>query len=105
MNRFAKYARTPRGKYVRHKQNARRRGVGFELTFAQWWHIWDMSGKWLLRGNRRGKYAMLRIADAGPYSVANVYIARVEVNTAECNRTRHQPMDQRSVQAVDAVPF
>lgn len=98
MTRYRRYAGTPRGKYVRHKANAKRRGVGFELTFAQWWHIWDVSGKWLLRGNRKGKYAMLRIADAGPYCIANVYIARMEVNTCECNRTRHVPVEQREVQ-------
>jgi hypothetical protein len=105
MSRFKKYRHTPRGKYTRHKVNAKRRGVAFLLTFEQWWHIWDVSGKWPLRGNRAGMYAMLRIADAGPYSVANVYIARMEVNTCECNRTRHVPLEQRLVQANDAVPF
>lgn len=105
MTKEQRYALSPRGRYVRHKANAKRRGVGFQLTFAQWWHIWDMSGKWSQRGNRHGQYAMLRMADAGSYCVANVYIARMEVNTIECNRTRHVPLAERLAACNDSVPF
>lgn len=103
MTKGQRYELTPRGKYHRHRKNARTRGVAFELTFDQWMHLWNASGRWAQRGNRAGQYVMLRLNDAGAYSMANVYIALMEVNVAECNRTRHIPEAQRSANA--DVPF
>jgi hypothetical protein len=85
--RMRRYLETPKGKYAIHKKNAARRGVPFNLTFEQWWDIWERSGKWEKRGNRRGQYCMARNGDLGAYEIGNVRIERHETNTAERNRS------------------
>jgi hypothetical protein len=82
-----RYWSTPKGKYSKHKANAVRRGVAFSLTFQEWWRIWEQSGKWGKRGNRRGMYQMCRIGDLGGYELGNVYIGKHEQNTADRNRS------------------
>lgn len=69
-----KWRATPRGQYSVHKHNAAVRGVGFDLTYEQWWSIWALSGRWSKRGNRHGLYVMCRRSDEGPYTLDNVYI-------------------------------
>lgn len=76
-----RYEASPRGKYQCHKQNAKRRRVPFELTFAQWLQVWAQSGRFGQPG-----YVMSRNADRGPYAVGNVEIVPREINTAERNR-------------------
>lgn len=56
------------------RQNAAKRGLGWELNLWQWWSIWQQSGKWAQRGRGNG-FMMCRINDVGPYAVGNVYIA------------------------------
>lgn len=82
-----RYRETPRGRYTKHKVNARRRGVEFLLTFEEWWGVWAKSRRWKKRGNRRGQYNMMRYNDEGPYAAGNVHIGRHEGNVAERNRT------------------
>lgn len=119
LERSRRYRQTPRGKYSLHKRNALHRGVGFELTFDQWWAIWSLSGKWGQRGNRKGLFCMMRYADRGPYAVGNVSIGSWSANTAERNQTspvrRHtarttavtwQPDDiSDTVEDAEAAPF
>ena len=81
-----KYWSTPKGKYCRHKANAKKRGVEWQFTFETWWAFWESSGKWPYRGNRKGKYQMARNGDRGPYSPSNCRIVKQESNTAERNR-------------------
>ena len=71
--------RSPLGAFRSQKINARRRGIAWEMTFADWWRIWDVSGKWSQRGRGQG-YVMARKGDTGPYSVDNVYIATSSQN-------------------------
>ena len=59
--------------YRKQRSNARRRGIKWDLSFADWWRIWQESGRWDERGRGRG-YCMARWADDGPYSVENIYI-------------------------------
>jgi len=66
--------RTPRGAFSGQKRNAKARGIGWELTFWQWWTIWQQSGHWEERGRGQG-YMMCRYGDVGPYAVGNIYIA------------------------------
>jgi hypothetical protein len=67
MNRFKKYRHTPKGRFTRHKANAKRRGVPFEIEFEEWLHFW---------GDKLGNpdYVMCRPGDEGPYAWWNVYI-------------------------------
>lgn len=82
-----RYLETPRGKYSRHRANAKRRGVSFTLTFEEWWSVWATSRRWPHRGNTRNKYCMARNGDVGGYDPGNVRIAKWTRNTAERNRT------------------
>lgn len=74
------FRRTPLNRYLEHKVHAERRGIEFRLTLAQWWTIWEESGRWDQRGNKRGQFGMARSLDRGPYAVGNVEIQTVEEN-------------------------
>lgn len=65
-------------RFARQAINARRRGIPFELTFEQWWSLWQQSGHYADRS--RGGYIMGRIGDTGPYAVNNVYICTAAQN-------------------------
>ena len=61
--------------YTTHKSNAKRRGVGFVLSFEEWLSVWEASGKLMERGRGKEKYVMCRHGDCGDYTVDNVFIA------------------------------
>lgn len=61
-------------KFSQHKRTAKLRGIEFNLTFEQWWSIWQESGHYHERGIKGGQYVMGRHGDTGPYDVTNVYI-------------------------------
>ncbi len=63
------------------KQNARRRGIGFEITYEQWLEVWG--DKIEQRGVGKGKYCMARNNDQGPYAIDNVKIIPFEDNNKE----------------------
>lgn len=55
----------------------------FELTFAQWWELWQESGKFELRATNGKGYVMRRYGDEGAYRVGNVYIGTHTENAIE----------------------
>lgn len=69
--------------YMKHRQDAKERGVPFLMTFEQWWSIWDASGKWSERGHSTGQYVMARFGDKGGYEVGNVRICTCSENVSE----------------------
>lgn len=74
---------TPYGNFVRQRQNARQRDIPWNLKFAEWWEIWELSGKWPKRGRGLGKYCMARLFDCGAYEVGNVHIIPSEENNRQ----------------------
>lgn len=62
---------------------AKWRGIEWEMTFEEWWEVWQKSGKWIERGRGHGKYQMARFGDSRPYTVANVKIITSDANLAE----------------------
>lgn len=80
MNRFKRYRHTMKGRFTRHKANAKRRGVPFELEFGDWCAIWLRSTYYGVRG-----YSMNRYGDSGPYAKGNVYIGSVGRNARDRN--------------------
>jgi RimJ/RimL family protein N-acetyltransferase len=76
-----KYRASPKGQYAKHKENAKRRGVPFHLTFEQWWTLWKPH--WERRG--KGGLVMCRKGDSGPYAVGNVYIESQSHNACTRN--------------------
>jgi hypothetical protein len=61
-------------KYRAHKDNAKKRNVPFLLSFEEWWDIWQKSGHYDERGNKKGQYCMSRYNDIGAYQLGNVFI-------------------------------
>ena len=73
--------------FAAQRQNAAKRGIGWEMSLWQWWSIWQQSGKWSQRGRGQG-YVMCRIGDAGPYAVDNVFIATARENSSDQKRKK-----------------
>jgi hypothetical protein len=69
--------------YNIHRNDAKKRGIRFELTFDQWLKIWQDSGHLGQRGKNRNQYCMARFGDQGPYSVDNVEIKTMHDNLTE----------------------
>jgi DNA-binding CsgD family transcriptional regulator len=67
-------SKAPMRAFLNQKGSAAGRGIGWELTFWQWWTIWSESGRWAQRGRGQG-YVMCRKGDKGPYADGNVFIA------------------------------
>lgn len=65
------------------KNNAKRRGIEFKLTFDEWEQLWDRSGCWAFRGRRSAEYCMARCGDVGAYEVGNVRIITNHENQKE----------------------
>jgi len=82
-----KRERTPCGAFATQRQNARSRGIGWELTLWQWWQIWVESGKWEERGRGHG-YMMCRRGVEGSYAVGNVFIATGHENSSQTKRKK-----------------
>lgn len=82
--------------YCRQRNNAERRGIGWEFNLATWWQVWQASGKWEQRGKGNG-YVMARFNDRGPYAPGNVEIIHSVENIlqyyerekgSDCSETR-----------------
>lgn len=87
--KLSKYTGQPYwGAYLMQRHNARRRGIGFELTFPQWLGLWERSGKLDERGRGANRYCMARFGDAGPYAVGNVKIVTHSENSSESVGTK-----------------
>lgn len=76
---------TPQGKFYQQRIQAKQRGIRWELSFDEWWDIWQRSGKWQQRGCRVGQYVMARPSDAGPYSATNVVICTSTENRKQAH--------------------
>lgn len=74
---------SPVGKFCQQRQNARNRGIEWNLTLWEWWQIWEESGKWNQRGRNDGEYVMARYCDEGAYEVGNVRIVTCNENINE----------------------
>ncbi len=64
----------PMVRFNEQRRNAAQRGIEWQLTFAEWWSVWEASGHWNERGRGQDRYVMSRRGDVGPYSLDNVYI-------------------------------
>lgn len=80
------YQKTPKGKFIIQRASAKRRQIEWELTFDEWWDIWQKSGKWELRGNQANLYCMARKGDQGGYVKGNVIIKLLKENSREIKK-------------------
>jgi len=74
--------------YASQKCSAKKRGIGFHLTFEEWNYIWQVSGKWDERGRGSEKYCMARHNDIGPYAIGNISIITNHENLSLGNKDR-----------------
>ena len=76
-----------RAAFYTHKWHAKKRGIPFEFTYAQWLAWWELElgkrGPRARRGSRRLNYGMCRFLDRGAYSPGNVYCGRPKHNRAD----------------------
>lgn len=86
----------PLDAFNKHKRKAAERGIAFNLTFPQWWSLWEPH--YPRRGNRALDMCMCRTADKGAYEIGNVRIATNKENHHEKIlewRTNHTPRTYR----------
>lgn len=69
--------------FQQQRRTSKTRGIAFRLSLAEWWAVWQASGKFRLRGRGKGTYCMSRIRDDGPYALGNVHIQLTEENGRE----------------------
>lgn len=69
--------------FKRQSYAASNRGIAWRLTFAEWFAVWQTSGKLHLRGRGKGKYVMSRIRDDGCYEMGNVHIQLATENSRD----------------------
>lgn len=69
--------------FEQQKQSSSNRGITWALSFAQWYAIWQASGKLHLRGRGKGRYCMARIRDEGGYVLGNVHVQLASDNSAD----------------------
>ena len=67
----------PVAAYRKHAVGAGKRGIGFHLTFDEWWGLWE--AHYERRGRMVGQMCMCRHLDQGDYQIGNV---RVDFNRA-----------------------
>lgn len=85
MNAMRK-GKTPMARFLQQASRAKTRGIPWELTFEQWWSMWQLSGHWEDRGLGIGKFVMARHGDVGPYSVDNAFICPFEKNISDAHK-------------------
>jgi|SRR5690606_29146490 len=81
----------PYSAYMKHKRHAAERGISFEMTFSDWWGIWE--SQYHLRGGRPDDLCMARKGDVGPYAVGNVYITTNRENSRDYERSEKKKRD------------
>lgn len=74
---------TPYLRFREQKGSAHTRGIEWNLTFGEWWSLWEASGQWSKRGRGKGRYVMSRPGDTGPYELGNVAIVQSQENNRE----------------------
>lgn len=75
-------------RFAEQRRNAKRRGILWQLTFAEWWTLWQESGQWENRGRLRGQFCMSRFGDQGPYALDNIFIQERTANDREREGSR-----------------
>jgi hypothetical protein len=78
---YAVYRTSARHRYAQHKGSAKRRGIEFKLSYAQWLDFWGEH--FAERGVGPDALCMARNKDCGPYALGNVSIKTNRENLAE----------------------
>lgn len=76
-------------RYAQHMLNAARRGIEFDLTFEEWWEIWEP--RWNERGRGTNQLGMCRTRDQGPYAAGNVRLDTPKGNAGDRVLMKRRP--------------
>jgi hypothetical protein len=77
--------------YARQKAMAKIRNIEWDITFQEWYSVWEQSGKYAERGKGKGKYVMSRVNDIGAYKLGNVFIQLNTDNVSQASKGKKQP--------------
>ena len=79
---------SPFRRYTYQRRNARVREIEWNITFKQWWGVWQESGFYDRYGRGQGKYVMSRYGDSGAYELGNVNIILAVENSSDQERKK-----------------
>lgn len=88
--------------YVRYRyqeRNAQNRGIGFHLTFRDWWRLWQESGHWDQMGRGGDKYGMSRKDLEAPFTFDNCVIRKNGESASINVRTRSHVTRRRRLES------
>jgi hypothetical protein len=74
--------------YRAQRDNAKRRGIEFHLTFKEWCDFWGEDVD--RRGNGPNDLQMQRFADTGPYAVGNIRKGTPKQNSVTASHMRRK---------------
>lgn len=65
-------------------------GIPWELTFVEWWEVWQKSGKWedRKRATRGESYCLGRLKGSGSFNIDNVCIKTIKQAASDYQRNR-----------------
>ena len=69
--------------YSTQRSHAAQRDIPWGFTLKTWYQVWAGSGHLEQRGRGKGKYAMARKGDVGPYTPENVEIILFTQNLSD----------------------
>ena len=78
---IAAHGKDPYQDFVKQKHGASNRGVEWNLSFPQWWFLWEEH--YGSRGVKGHQLVMCRTGDVGAYEIGNVKIATARTNAFE----------------------
>jgi hypothetical protein len=83
---------SPQKAFIEKKRNIDRLEQGvWQMNFADWWKVWEESGKWPEHGLGAKKYCMTRKDKTLPWTADNVKIETLEVI---CSDTIHETAER-----------
>jgi hypothetical protein len=93
-------------KFQAQRYRAGQRNIPWDLTFEQWFEIWQASGHFEERGNKSDQYCMSRIGDKGSYAIGNVFIQTNAENIKQMwnNETRFLHIESIRQSALKRAP-
>ncbi|MDR5801190.1 hypothetical protein [Caballeronia sp. LZ001] len=75
----------PMTAFRQQRASAARRGIGWKMSFDEWWMIWR---DWYhMRGRGKNQLCMARQGDVGPYASDNVYLTTCLGNQLDVDRS------------------
>lgn len=79
------FMHTPLGRFIVWRKNQNQHHGGCYMTFAEWWGVWERSGKYHLCGFGSSNYVMSRRDFGAPLTVDN---AMVDTLSSTCSRAK-----------------